>query len=103
MGVGESDQLPLSMSMAFEERYGHGWLLFSPASVSEQGIFLPSSVVVLAALAGSEVSSSVESRGMRGEVDPVLCISFLRRPATGSERGFSETEGGVVGDGSYVV
>jgi len=102
VGVGESDQLPLPMSMAFEERYGHGWLLFSPASVSEQGIFLPSSVVVLAALAGSEVSSSVESMGMRGEVAPVLCISFLRRPATGSERGSSETERGVVSDGSYV-
>ncbi len=24
VGVCESDQLPLSMSMAFEERYGHG-------------------------------------------------------------------------------
>lgn len=59
VGVGESDQLPLSMSMAFEERYGHGLLLFSPASVSEQGIFLPSSVVALAALAGGDVSYSV--------------------------------------------
>jgi hypothetical protein len=48
VGAGESDQLLLSMSMAFEERYGHG-LLFSPASVSEQGIFLPFSVAALAA------------------------------------------------------
>lgn len=66
VGVGESDQLPLSMSMAFEERYGHGWLLCSPASVSEQGIFLPSSVLALAVWHAAKCFSSVESRGICG-------------------------------------